>query len=142
MNYKKIGLLLVAVSVLLNAYFLKDYVFKKKNDTVKVEFECKFRDSKKDEVSRHIETYRFKDNRIYSTYEKKDGKVVHSKIRELKDCIIVDSQNWTCGGKVVTIGSTTFYDDTSTLNNGKFSFEDSFYTGNENPLTCNIKQID
>jgi hypothetical protein len=142
MNYKKIGLLVVAVSVLLNAFFLKDYVFKKKDDTVKVEFECRFKDSKKDEVSRYIETYRFKDNKIYSTYQSKNEGSDYTKIIELEDCVIIDSQNWSCGGKFMNIAYKTASSPSYVLNNGRFTYSRGYLEGDENPMYCKTKQLD
>ena len=135
MNYKKIGLLLVAVSVLLNAYFLKDYVFKKKNDTVKVEFECRFKDNP-NLKKRHTETYHIKGNKVYRTYQSEDGK--YADIDELKNCVIIDNQNWSCGGNTTYFGFAA----THVLNNGKFSYSNDYFKDGSNNFICEPKQLD
>jgi hypothetical protein len=140
MNYKKIGLLGVFISFLLNGYFLKDY-FKKTDNIVRVSFECKYQDSKEDEVFKYLETYRFKDNRIYSTHEITDKENTLSTIKELEDCVVIDSKNWTCGGKIQIIGNMTILNEAFTLNNGKFSYHNRSELGNADRFICRSKQL-
>jgi hypothetical protein len=119
MNYKKIGLLLVAVSVLLNGYFLKDYLFKSNDKEVRVQFvDCL------DANELIIVTFIEKDKKVFTKLQDvKDGKVGEvTEIIELDDCVIIDNQNWTCGGKTKVRADFEYTTHQYTLNNGKFSY--------------------
>jgi hypothetical protein len=135
MNYKKIGLLGVVISVLLNGYFLKDYFLKKSENIVRVSFECKLKDVVGDKVKKHVETFRFKDNKVYSTYQSDD----FTYIELLKDCVIIDNQNWSCGGKLTTANGVAI-SNSYVLNNGKFIYKDG-YRYKEKATICGTKQL-
>jgi|688.fasta_scaffold1199880_1 hypothetical protein len=135
MNYKKIGLLVAVISVLLNAYFLKDYVFKKKDDALKVKFECRFKDNPNLKDG-HIGIYHIKGNKVYQTYQSEDGE--YARIYELENCVIVDNQNWSCGGNTTLLGVAA----THVLNNGKFSYSNGYFNNLSNNYVCKPKQLD
>ncbi len=124
MNYKKIGLLLVAVSVLLNGFFLKDYLFnkaqiKKADSEVRVKFvDCN--DSKEITILTFIE----KNKKVFTKVQVVEGGKVGevTEINELDDCVIIDNQNWSCGGKTKARKDFEYTTHQYTLNNGKFSY--------------------
>ncbi len=127
MNYKKIGLLLVAVSVLLNGYFLKDYLFnkaqiKKVDGEVRVRMELCAADYEIIQIHTFIE----KNKKVFVKRQVvENGKVGEVfDISELNDCAIVDNQNWSCGGKMEVYGTKVTQSPKYLLNNGKFFFSE------------------
>ena len=47
----------------------------------------------------------------------------------------------TCGGTIDHIGTMMIFNETFTLNNGKFSFENSITEGDKNQFICTTKQL-
>lgn len=143
MNYKKIGILLVFISILLNAYFLKDYIFdkaltKKANSEVKVKFvDCY--DNNEITIVTFIEKNKKVFNKVQVVEGGKVGEV--TEINELDDCVIIDNQNWSCGGITKTIGDNVITKQQYLLNNGKFFYKAASFRNKSMECDNQFKQL-
>lgn len=145
MNFKKIGLLIVVISILLNAYFLKDFVFdkaliKKANGEVKVKIEL----CAGNYEMTHIHTFFEKNKTVFDKVQVVENGIVGDvvDISELKDCVIVDNQNWSCGGKIEMYGAKATQSPKYVLNNGKFFFNEGFSLVKKDCHPFRYKQLD
>ncbi len=120
MKYKNIIFLLLGASVVLNGFFLKEHFFSSRDTKVRFDYHSKSDDFK------FFKTFIEKDKKVFAKLEtEENGKPgILVNILELDDCVVIDSKNWSCGGKYEFIGTKTKENERYSLNQGKFFYRD------------------